>query len=103
MLGGGWSNGRDWCRLGCSAAGCRRNDCCVRGRVGTVGIGCARVAVTAAKECIKLWLRSTLLNQAIKIGMITTVEGNWIVTFGVGAGCEDESERDVKNECECKR
>jgi len=97
MLRGGWSNGRVWRRLSCSAAGCRRNDYCVRGRVSTVGR--ARVAVTAA---IKLWL-STPLNQAIEIGMITTVDRKRIISFGTGAGCEDESERNVKNECECKR
>jgi hypothetical protein len=35
--------------------------------------------------------------------MITTVDRNGSVTFGVRAGCQYESECDVKNECECER
>jgi len=35
--------------------------------------------------------------------MITTVDRNGCVTLGVGACCQDKSESDIENECECER
>jgi len=35
--------------------------------------------------------------------MITTVDRNGSVTFGVRGSCQHESECDVEKECECER
>jgi hypothetical protein len=39
----------------------------------------------------------------MEVDMITTVDRNGSVTFGIRGSCQHESECDVENECECER